>query len=150
MTATRPWAARGAILAWATLVGCGVFSGGLLAEDGAQDRVVLARALPPMDGRGLEVTVVEVGYAPGGASAPHRHPCPVIGYVLEGVLRSGVEGEPEATYRAGETYEAPGGVHLVSANASREEPVRFLAYFTCDHETPLVVPASGSPTPGNR
>src|SRR6267154_1576636 len=53
----------------------------------------------------------------------------------------------EAIYRAGESfYEAPNGVHLISANASDKEPVRFLASFTCDRETPLsvAVPETGS------
>ena len=103
-----------------------------------QDRRVLSQALPAMDGRWLRVTVVEVRYAPGGSSRPHRHPCAVVGFVIAGTLRSRVQGEPEALYRAGESfYEAPNGVHLVSANASDRDPVRFLAYFTCDHDAPL-------------
>ena len=103
-----------------------------------QDRRVLSQALPAMDGRGLRVTVVEVRYAPGGSSRPHRHPCAVVGFLIAGTLRSRVQGEPEALYRAGESfYEAPNGVHLVSANASDRDPVRFLAYFTCDHDAPL-------------
>jgi hypothetical protein len=32
----------------------------------------------------------------------------------------------------------------VSANASRGEPVTFLASFTCDEDTPLSVPLSDS------
>jgi hypothetical protein len=47
-------------------------------------------------------------------------------------------GEPEAVLAAGESfYEAPNAVHLVSANASPDAPVKFLAYFTCDRDTPL-------------
>ena len=104
----------------------------------AQVRKVLSQALPAMDGRGLRVTVLEVTYGPGDSSRPHRHPCAVIGSVIAGTLRSRVQGEPEALYRAGESfYEAPNGVHLVSANASDRDPVRFLAYFTCDHDAPL-------------
>ena len=107
---------------------------------GARVRVAFAHALPRLDGSRLEVTVVEVTYGPGGSSPPHSHPCPVIGYVVEGALRTQVKGEPAATYTAGESfYEAPNTVHLVSANASRERPVRFLAYFACDRKTPLVV-----------
>jgi quercetin dioxygenase-like cupin family protein len=103
-----------------------------------QDRRVLSQALPVMDGRGLRVTVVEVTYGPGGSSRPHRHPCAVVGFVIAGTLRSRLQGEPEALYRAGESfYEAPNRVHLVSANASDRDPVRFLAYFTCDHDAPL-------------
>ena len=104
----------------------------------AQVRKLLSQALPAMDGRGLRVTVLEVSYGPGGSSRPHRHPCAVVGSVIAGTLRSRVEGEPEALYRAGESfYEAPNGVHAVSANASDRDPVRFLAYFTCDHDAPL-------------
>jgi quercetin dioxygenase-like cupin family protein len=103
-------------------------------------RIALSHALPPLDGSQLEATVVEVTYGPGGASSPHTHPCPVIGYVVQGALRSQVKGEPEATYTAGESfYEAPNSVHLVSANASNKRPVRFLAYFVCDRKTPLSV-----------
>jgi len=105
-------------------------------------RVALSQPLPRLNGDRLKVTIVEVTYGPGGSSSPHSHPCAVIGYVAEGAYRSQVQGEPEAVYRAGGTfYEAPNSVHLVSANASPTEPTRFLAYFTCDHDTPLSVAA---------
>ena len=99
-----------------------------------------------MDGAHLNVTMVEVTYPPGGSSPPHSHPCPVIGYVLEGAYRTQVKGGPESIFRAGDTfYEEPNGIHLISANASDTEPVRFLATFTCDREAPLsiAVPESG-------
>jgi quercetin dioxygenase-like cupin family protein len=51
-----------------------------------------------------------------------------------------VKGEAEAIYKAGESfYEAPNGVHLVSANASAAEPAKLLATMICDHEAPLSV-----------
>ena len=101
-------------------------------------RVAFFHALPKLDGSHLQATVVEVHYGPGESSAPHSHPCAVIGYVISGTLRTQVKGEPEATYKAGETfYEAPHGVHQVSANASSTEPADFIAYFICDHEQPL-------------
>jgi quercetin dioxygenase-like cupin family protein len=103
-------------------------------------RPAISQPLPSMDGSRLKVTVVEVTYPPGGASRPHKHPCPVIGYVVTGAFRTQVQGEPEAVYQAGQSfYEAPNGVHLISANASDKELVRFLATFTCDRETPLSV-----------
>jgi quercetin dioxygenase-like cupin family protein len=102
-------------------------------------------ALAPLDGSRLTVTVVEVRYEPGEKSRPHSHPCPVIGYIVEGAFRTQVKGEAEHVYTAGQTfYEAANGVHIVSANASDEKPVRFLAYFTCDHPTPLTVPSPDS------
>lgn len=124
------------ILLCATIAACR----SVPAQSGSNARssVVLAQVLPRLDGSHLRVTLVEVTYQPGGASLPHSHPCPVVGYVLEGALRTQVKGEPEVTYHAGESfYEAPNSTHLVSANVSRKEPVRFLAGFTCDHDTPL-------------
>ena len=108
---------------------------------GALERITSARRLPALDGNRLQVTLVEVTYAPGQFSQPHRHPCPVIGYVLEGALRMRVGNGPEVIYKTGEGfYEEPNAEHLVSANASRTEQARFLAYFTCDHDEPLSAP----------
>ena len=107
-----------------------------------QVHLAFDQKLPGMNGTQLQAQGVVVSYAPGGSSSPHSHPCPVIGYVLEGTLRTQVKGGPEAIYKAGESfYEPPNGVHLVSANASQTEPLRFLAIFVCDHPGPLSVPA---------
>jgi len=116
-------------------------SGGGPQDNAAeQARVAFSHALPHMDGGNLKVTIVEVTYGPGESSPPHSHPCPVIGYVVEGTLQMQVKGEPKVIYKAGQSfYEAPNGVHLVSANASTKRPVTFLAYFICDHDTPLSV-----------
>ena len=106
-------------------------------------RVALSHPLPPLNGKKLVVNVVEVTYAPGEASPPHSHPCPVIAYVAEGEIRSQVEGQqPEAVYKTGDTfYEAPNGVHVVSANASQTRPAKLVAFFVCDHAAPLSAPA---------
>lgn len=103
-------------------------------------QIVLSRALPILDGSHLKAILVEVNYGPGEASPPHSHPCVVIGYVVEGTLRTQVKGEPEMTYKAGESfYEGPNGVHLVSANASSTAPAKLVAYLICDHDAPLSV-----------
>ena len=123
-------------------ISCAAVIGGYLAaqERTERARVALSHDLPRLNGDQLSVTVVEVNYGPGETSTPHSHPCPVIGYVLEGTLRTQVKGEPVAIYKAGETfYEAPHGVHLVSANASDKERARLLAYFVCDEHSALSV-----------
>jgi len=115
------------------------------AKSAASARIAIAQALPQMKGDTLSVKLVEVAYAPGESSAAHSHPCPVIGYVISGALKFQVRGEPERVYKAGDTfYEAPNGVHQISANASQTEPAKFLAYFVCDHDTPLTVPPPGA------
>jgi quercetin dioxygenase-like cupin family protein len=110
-------------------------------SSGARRPAPFSHALPQMDGSHLRATVVEVNYAPGEADKSHSHPCVVIGYVAQGTIRFQVKGEPETVYRTGDSfYEAPNGVHQVSANASDKEPAKLIAFFICDHETPLTVP----------
>jgi len=121
------------------------------AHQHAEVRRVTSRALPRMNGDHLKMRIVEVDYAPGESSAPHSHPCPVTVYVLSGAVRMQVKGGPLGVYKAGETfYEAPNGIHQVSANASQTKPAKFLAIFVCDHETPLTVPVPKSKTEEGR
>jgi len=119
-------------------------------HSGSKDRarIVFSQTLSKLDGDHLKVTLVEVRYGPGEASLPHSHPCAVIGHVVEGAIRTQVKGEPEMTYKAGESfYEAPDGVHLVSANASSTEPAKLVAYLICDHDAPLSIDVSDSIRP---
>jgi quercetin dioxygenase-like cupin family protein len=149
---------------WASLalmISCAAAGGSLLvsARDAARAsqnkneraRVTFSHELPRLSGDKLTVTIVEVNYGPGESSTPHSHPCPVIGYVLEGTLRTQVKGEPEAIYKAGESfYEAPNGVHQVSANASDKERAKLLAYFVCDNHAPLSTDLPGSKPEGQK
>ena len=113
-------------------------------------RVLLSTPIPALDGAHVKTTLVEVNYGPGEASPPHTHPCAVVGYVVEGSLRMRVEGQPEKLYSVGESfYEAPNGVHAVSANASATQPAKLIAYFVCDHDAPLSVNVSTSQTGGS-
>ena len=125
-----------------------------LAVDEKADRKVRIaneQVLPQLEGGKLKATLVEVTYAPGAGSKPHSHPCPVIGYVVSGELRTQVKGGAEATYKAGESfYEPPNGVHLVSANASKTEPAKLLAIFVCDHEAELSTPVNMETQKGNQ
>jgi quercetin dioxygenase-like cupin family protein len=107
-------------------------------------RTVLTHDLPQLDGSRLKADIVEVTYGPSAASPIHSHPCPVIGYVVEGKVRVKIAGQEEAVYKAGETfYEAPNSIHMVSANASDKEKAKFVAFFVCDHNAPLSSPITG-------
>src|SRR5439155_17459595 len=100
---------------------------------GATEKQILSEKLPNVPGKTL--TVIEVDYRPGGFSAPHRHPASgfVFAYVLSGTIRSQVEGEPLGVYSAGQTWtEPPNSHHIVSANASKTEPARLIAYIIAD------------------
>src|SRR5438067_1685769 len=56
------------------------------------DREVLHHPLPHEFGDNANVTLVEVYYPPGGSSRSHRHPCPVVAYVVDGAIRMQVQG----------------------------------------------------------
>lgn len=106
--------------------------------------VVFDHPLPNVPGKSMRGVIVD--YAPGASSPSHRHPKSAFIYatVLEGEVRSSVDGAPERTYKAGENwYEAPGAFHAVSANASDTKPARLMAVFVLDStETELVTPSS--------
>jgi quercetin dioxygenase-like cupin family protein len=144
MSAARDWIGLAVFVSYCGITGSGALAGGIGADARAakaeRARVAFAHELPRMNGDKLAATVVEVNYGAGEFSKPHSHPCPVIGYVLEGAIRTQVKGEDEHIYKVGEAfYEAPNGIHQVSANASDKEPARFLAYFVCDHQAELSV-----------
>jgi quercetin dioxygenase-like cupin family protein len=98
--------------------------------------------LPEVNLRGWSVTVVEVKYAPGGASNAHRHPGITFAYVLEGEIVSKVGDDPEKTYATGEMFmETPGQIHAVSRNASSTKPARLLALLLAEKGAQLTAPA---------
>jgi quercetin dioxygenase-like cupin family protein len=105
-------------------------------------KVVFEHDLPDVDLKGWSATVVEVSYAPGEASAAHRHPGITIAYVLEGEIRSKVADEPEKTYTTGQMFlETPGQLHAVSRNASATKPAKLLAVLLAEKGKQLTTPA---------
>src|SRR5262245_17386340 len=81
-----------------------------------------------VDGKKAQSTTVEVTIGPGEASAPHRHPGPVFGYVIEGEYEWAIDDKPAKTLKAGDTfYEPTGCLHRVSKNPSDKHATRVLA-----------------------
>jgi quercetin dioxygenase-like cupin family protein len=84
---------------------------------------------------GKTLTAITVEYAPGGKSGPHRHAGSgfIFAYVLEGEIRSALEGEAPRVYKAGESWtEPPAAHHVVSENASASKPAKLLAIIVAD------------------
>jgi quercetin dioxygenase-like cupin family protein len=105
------------------------------AGEKAKVTVVFDRALPNVPGKSIKGVLVE--YQPGGSSPAHTHAKSAFIYatVLEGAIRSAVNGAPEKVYHAGDNfYEEPGAHHDVSANASDTEPARLLAVFVVNSD----------------
>jgi quercetin dioxygenase-like cupin family protein len=140
MNDTRCFALASALIA--SLAAAGTVSIAAQAQPAAvKGRAARVAALPKMDGANLKVHAIEVTYPPGATSTAHRHPCPVVGYMVSGTMRMQVSDQPVAEYKAGDTFvEMPTDVHRMATNPSTDTPAVFLATFVCDKETPLSVP----------
>lgn len=104
--------------------------------------IVFEHDLPDLNMKNWSVTAVEVSYAPGEASAAHRHPGITVAYVLEGEIRSKVGDAPEQTYKTGQMFlETPNQLHAVSRNASTTKPAKLLAVMLAEKGKPLTTPA---------
>ena len=86
--------------------------------------------------------MLTVEYAPGQASASHRHNASTFVYVLEGSVVMQVKGGKPMTLGPGETfYESPDDIHVVSRNASDTKPAKILVFFVKEKGAPGSVPA---------
>ena len=104
------------------------------AADPGREQVVPAFTYPIANVPGKSMTALTVAYAPGAKTPPHRHGRAfVVGYVLEGAIRSKLDNGDVRIYRTGESWsEEPGAHHAVSENASDTEPAKLLAVFISD------------------
>jgi quercetin dioxygenase-like cupin family protein len=120
---------------WTLVAAAGIVlaAGGLIAarHDEKHDavRTLAVRDITEkVDGKQAKATTVEVTLGPGEASAPHRHPGPAFGYVLEGEYEWAIDDNPAKILKAGDTfYEPTGCLHRVSKNPSKEGKTRILA-----------------------
>lgn len=108
----------------------------------ASDTVItplVEQALAPRASAVASMLTVE--YAPGADTPPHTHPADTFVYVLSGAIEMQVEGGELKRLKAGDTfYERPTDAHVVSRNASKTEPAKFLVFFVKQPAAPLLVP----------
>jgi quercetin dioxygenase-like cupin family protein len=87
--------------------------------------------------------LVELNPTPGVRSpgAGHRHPGPVLGYVVEGQLRFAINDKPEQVLPAGATFfESIGDAHTGNGSASSDGPTRAVVFMLVPKGAPLVSP----------
>jgi quercetin dioxygenase-like cupin family protein len=84
---------------------------------------------------GFDVILLELRPAPG-QGREHRHNGPVLGYVLEGKVRFGVDHGPEQIIAAGETFfENTGALHSTFGSADPNTPARVLVFMVVPQGT---------------
>ena len=114
-------------------VGVVLGAGGLVAARHAEEheavRPLAVRDIAEkLNGKETKATAVEVTLEPGQGGAPHRHPGPAFGYVLEGEYEWAIDDQPAKVLKAGETFYEPGGcLHRISRNPGKAK-TRFLAW----------------------
>lgn len=115
-------------------------------EKGANERKIKAlleqELKEKLNDKQGKIVVLELESAPGSASRPHRHPGPVVGYVLDGELEVAVDDGPVKVYKKGEVWFEPArALHRVNRNPSKTKPARFLAFMLMTTEDKhLVLP----------
>lgn len=85
------------------------------------------------------VDVRQIRLEPGQQPGRHLHPCPVLGYIIEGTALYQVEGEPAKTLPAGSAFCEPAEVVIAEfRNASDSLPMIFVAFYLLNGEQNLI------------
>lgn len=90
---------------------------------------------------GYDAVLVELNFAPGASAPAHRHPGFIVGYVVDGQMRFSVNHEPDQIMPAGSTFFEPAGaLHTGFGAATRDAPVRILAFLVVPTGSRLTEP----------
>jgi len=106
-----------------------------IAQQPAIKRTVL-RSIDYPPGYTTVTAIVEI--APGTCSGRHTHPGIDSGYVIQGDLVLKIEGKPEQTFKAGDSYETQ---PLVPHDACSVSGARLIDTFVIERGKPLASPA---------
>ena len=102
----------------------------------------------PLDG--FDAVLVELNFAPGASAPAHRHPGFILGYVVDGQMRSAINNEPDQVVPAGGTFFEPhGALHTAFGSANADSPVRAVAFLVVPNGSRVTSPANASATAGS-
>jgi quercetin dioxygenase-like cupin family protein len=146
MLALGPSAPRSAIDWFAGICGVDPLMSNASTHTGAASRpastvkVLSCEALPNVPGKSVTTAIVD--FPPLGFTPAHRHPGSVTAVVLEGTIRSQLQGKPPVDYAVAQTwFEPPRALHLFAENPDAVHPAKLLATFIADTNCgPLVLP----------
>ena len=85
-------------------------------------------------------TITAIAEVPAGGAGRHTHPGIETGYVLEGELNLLIDGQPDKTLKAGDSYQIPAGV-VHDAKAHGDKSLKVLGVYVVDRTKPLASPA---------
>jgi len=97
---------------------------------------------------GFDAVLVELNFQPGVKTPEHRHPGAILGYVLDGQMRTAINHEPDQIVPAGGTFFEPhGALHTAFTSANPDEPVRAVAFLVVPNGSRLTEPARAQSPP---
>ena len=102
-------------------------------------KILLQQVLADSGLQNREIKMMIVDFPPNGGSAPHRHPCPTFGYVLEGEIESVFEGKTYHYTKGDYFYEVTNGLHSASRNNHPTQAARLLVFFVGEKGKPTSI-----------
>jgi quercetin dioxygenase-like cupin family protein len=90
---------------------------------------------------GFDAVLVELNFRPGRSSPEHRHPGFILGYVVDGQVRTAINHEADQIVVAGGTFFEPfGALHTAFGSASKDAPARAVAFMVVPTGSPAAIP----------
>jgi quercetin dioxygenase-like cupin family protein len=89
-------------------------------------RPVLGVDLPAVSVNRVESQEITLGA--DAATGLHLHPCPVVGYIVEGTVRFQVEGEEARLLKPGDAFHEPANARMLHFDAEGG-PAKFVAFY---------------------
>lgn len=87
-----------------------------------------------------KVDIREISLAPGQKGPLHKHPCPVVGYIVSGTVLFQIKGEPAKTLKAGDPFYEPANTVVTHFdNASSTAPTKFVLNYLMDKEKEFII-----------
>jgi len=85
------------------------------------------------------VDVREINFEPGQMTGRHLHPCPVLGYIVEGTATLQIEGQPADAFPAGSAFFEPAETVVANVwNPSETQPLKFIAIYPLNGQQELI------------
>ena len=84
------------------------------------------------------VDVREIRFGPRQQTGRHKHPCPVIGYVVEGTALLEVEGQSAVTLPPGSSFYEPADTIISRFDNAGDTPMTFIAHYLLHGEQALI------------
>ena len=90
---------------------------------------------------GFDAVLIELNFRPGRSSREHRHPGFILGYVVDGQVRTAINHDPDQVVPPGGAFFEPfGALHTAFGSANKDAPARAVAFTVVPTGSPSTFP----------